>query len=451
MLKTYEILVVFISFILIVKSIRRLIWMSKSIYFIHLLFCFIFVLPIILDYLIGYPTYNTKYYGFILSYNDTATRFIYATYVLLSQLIMLLIGNIRINKKGKIYLLVDSKKAINKVKELSSTTDLDYNTKNYNRYVDFLLLFASIITVLLVLIFPISKEILWTYDWRNKGIIIEGQKYYSTIERLSYISIISGIIYILGKKRSIITKIIIPLFIFMTICTQGKRSILFFMILAIISYLFINVKLSKRKWIFILAIISAVGIVSYSIYIKVFYRGYSGFDSLYTTLRIDFFRDDTTKLVIYSLLNPNSIKILDYPGQSIITQIGALFPLQFLDVPVIGYNTYLTSALIGASYKYSAQNWMTTSIFDEMLANFSFFGFWIAPMVLGIFSKIADKQNCKIKPITISSLILLMMYSPSYILWYMQFWFIITLAEKVAKNKNIQLFNENDLYNRGLL
>lgn len=227
MLKTYEILVVFISFILIVKSIRRLIWMSKSIYFIHLLFCFIFVLPIILDYLIGYPTYNTKYYGFILSYNDTATRFIYATYVLLSQLIMLLIGNIRINKKGKIYLLVDSKKAINKVKELSSTTDLDYNTKNYNRYVDFLLLFASIITVLLVLIFPISKEILWTYDWRNKGIIIEGQKYYSTIERLSYISIISGIIYILGKKRSIITKIIIPLFIFMTICTQGDQVLIY--------------------------------------------------------------------------------------------------------------------------------------------------------------------------------------------------------------------------------
>jgi hypothetical protein len=141
-------------------------------------------------------------------------------------------------------------------------------------------------------------------------------------------------------------------------------------------------------------------------------------------------------MAIYSLLNPETIKILEYPGQSIITQIGSIFPLPFLGVQSIGYNSFLTAALSGVSLDISI-NWMTTSLFDEMLSNFGFFGFWISPVILGVFARIADKQNKELVPLTIAVVLLLLMYSPNYIMWFIQFWFTILLINRQFITKRV--------------
>lgn len=411
MLAIYEITIIIVSLFLIKQSIKKTLKTNNSIYIIHLLFCFVFVVPLILDYLLGYPNYSAKYYGFLISYNDPYTRFYYATYILTSQCIMLIIGRSKTKYKYKLF--------------VANAFSFEMNI-----YIDFILSFTAFITVLLVLVFPLSKSILWNFGWRDSEILLKGEKYYSTVERLSYISLSSALIFILKNKRSIITYVFYSILIYMLICIQSKRSIIFFIAAMIVSYLFFNTKMDKRKWIYCLGCISVIGLLLYSIYIKVVYRGYIGFENLYTTIRIDFFRDDTVKMVIYSLLNPEKMRILKYPGQSIITQIGTIFPLQFLKVPYMGYNSYLTSALIGTSVLDVSINWMTTSIFDEMIANFGFFGFWIAPTILGFMAKIANKQNNKLIIITISSVVLLIMYSLSYIMWYIQFWIGIIVIEK---------------------
>lgn len=437
MLEFYEIIVIIASIIMATNSVKNNLKTNRAIYIIHLLFFFVFVLPLLLDYAIGYPSYSGRLYGFSMSYNDTPTRYLYATYLLVSQCIMLIVGNSK---------LIFNKCNINsnqKVKKCINKKLLSFSNEN-NKYVDFVLFCASFITVALVLVFPMGKDILWNFGWRDLGVVIEGQKYYSTVEKLSYISVVSALIYLFSKKSRISIKIIFIALIYMSISVQAKRSIIFFVGVVILAYLLFNSNMNKKKWIYILGIISIIGVLYYSIYVKMNLRGYAGFENVYTTLRIDFFRDDTVKMVIYSLLNPNIINILEYPGQSIIMQIGSLFPLPFLGVPSIGYNYYLTSSLIGVSLDNNI-NWMTTSIFDEMLSNFGFFGFWIAPTVLSIFARIADKQSTKLIPITISVVMLLLMYSPSYIMWFIQFWLFIVIIERkfrVKKRNSINIKNK---------
>ncbi|MFS0864571.1 O-antigen polymerase [Fredinandcohnia sp. 179-A 10B2 NHS] len=425
MLEIYEVCVIIISIILAINSIKKTVKVDKTIYLVHLLFFFVFVLPLIMDYVFGFPSYSSLFYGFNISYNDAPTRYVYATYILLSQIIMLIVGNNRFRFSNKKYRSMHDLPRVNNIKNLHSSS---------NSMSDFLMFGASIITVVLVVVFPMSKEILWNFGWRDLGVSIVGQKYYSTVEKLSYISIVSAIIFLFKKQRKIITKVFFITIITMSICVQAKRSIIFFAGVLIISYLLFNTKMSNRKWIYLLGTFIIITFLLYSIYVKITYRDYIGFESIYTTLRIDFFRDDTVKMVIHSLLYPNTWQVLEYPGQSIITQIGSLFPLQFLHVPSMGYNSYLTSALIGVPVEKSI-NWMTTSIFDEMIANFGFLGFWIAPTILGIFAKIADRQNNRLIPITIAVIMLLMMYSPSYIMWFIQFWLLIVIVERVFRAK----------------
>lgn len=432
MLVFYEIFIITISVILMYISIKSTIKNRGIIYLVHLLFCFVYVVPIILDYLIGYPSYSSsRYYGFIISYRDELTRFLYSTFVLVSQIIILVVGGNKLNSKNQKYKIQNNSDAIQ---------DNPGFLKENNKYYVFLFWFASILTVALVLILPIQKNILLHFGWREQGTLIEGQKYYSTVERLSYISILSAIILLFNFKTNVISKGILVLLIILTMNVQAKRSILLFIAIVIFSILLFNAKMNRKKWVYVFGLFCLAIGVYYSIYIKITYRNYIRFETIYTTLRIDFFRDDTVKMVIYSLINPNEMKILQYPGQSIITQIGSLFPLQFLGVKVIGFNSYLTAALMRNSYVDPTVNWITTSIFDEMLANFGFLGIIIAATILGKIAKIADSQNRKLIPITVSVACLLLMYSPNYIMWFIQFWILVVVFDKLNIRKSIKLF-----------
>ncbi|HBI93265.1 MAG TPA: hypothetical protein DDY58_13085 [Terrisporobacter glycolicus] len=422
MLQIYEITVIILSIIIAIYSVKKSKRSNKSIYFIYLVFWFIYVLPLMCDLIIGKPNYGARFNGFRLSYDDEYTRFFYATYILVVQFIMLIVGN-------KKYVIIKSKVKYknDRLKEIKNTEYKD------NRIIENILLFFSILTVLLVIIFPVSKYILLDMSWRDSGKIIEGLNYYSTIERFSYISIVSCIICLFNKKYSMLLKVVLLIVLYMTICSESKRSIIFFAGVILIAYMIYNTEYKKRKNIYLLAYLGVIAAIMYSVYIKLEFRGYVNSSQLYTTMRIDFGRDDTVKLVIYSLLNPNKMKILDYPGQSIICQIGTIFPLQLLGVKSIGYNAFLTAALIGQPVERSI-NWMTTSILDETIANYGFWGFWIAPVIIGLMARVTDKLTREMIPITIGAIVLLLMYPISYIMWYLQFWLILMLiAQKCNK------------------
>lgn len=291
---------------------------------------------------------------------------------------------------------------------------------------------AASSTCVLVLIFPVPKEILFQFGWRDSESIVFSQnalKYYSTLERFSFISISAAILFIgYNKWNNILLKIFMVLLLYMSICVQSKRTIMALIAVSILAHLLFNSKKKNRKKILIMGVILFLLLIYYSIYIKTEFRNYSTFEMLYTTMRIDFGRDDVLKLVIYSFLNPDRINILDYFGQSFITQLGSIFPLSFLGVKTIGYNAFLTAGLIDMPLDPTI-NFMTTSIFDEFLANFGIIGFWIAPYIIGKLCVLADNQNKRLKSLTVSMILLLMMLPISFIMWFIQFWALMIFAE----------------------
>lgn len=124
------------------------------------------------------------------------------------------------------------------------------------------------------------------------------------------------------------------------------------------------------------------------------------------------------------------------------TQICFLFPLDFIigwlgiRLPKVGFNTYLTAALTGSTID-SGARWMTTSMGDEIIANFGFVGFIIFPLLLIYLIKKIDKMEGISQVFWLGGIVLMMMYSLNYIIYYLEFAVFIQLILKKYQKKNI--------------
>lgn len=130
--------------------------------------------------------------------------------------------------------------------------------------------------------------------------------------------------------------------------------------------------------------------------------------------------------------------VIEWPFQSYITEIMYLFPLDIingmlrLEVTSIGFNTYLTSTLVGASLS-EGLRWMTTSMIDEALANFSIVSFILIPLFLKRCSIYIDNSKPFVQVLLMSSLLLSFMYSFNYIVYFLQFVFLVIYIQKKYK------------------
>lgn len=420
----FDLFTIAISLILAIKNLRRI--RESTIYIIYFFFFFIYIVPLIMDYTLGFPEYffhwdaiynsYDKYAGFIESYKDETTRIIYDLFVIVIQ--FLLIPN-----KAKLIQKVECKE--------------ENNTVSSRLFI--ILFFFSILPIVFSLVVG-YYYIPFIYGWRENPILsmLQNDNYYSTIEKFTYIGIASSLICLLSPNKNFLFKLLMLCICYMNVSIESKRSIVFFTmaIFLLLKYKGFGKKINIFQLSFI-TILCVVGIVIYSLYIKTNIRGYSDADQLYTNIRIDLFRDDTARLVIYSLFS-NMKSVVEWPFQSYITEIMYLFPLDIingmlrLEITSIGFNTYLTSTLVGASLS-EGLRWMTTSMIDEALANFSIVSFILIPLFLKRCSIYIDNSKPFVQVLLMSSLLLSFMYSFNYIVYFLQFVFLIIYIQKKYK------------------
>lgn len=427
----FDIFTLIISTILFIKTIKKIGLSTR--YIFYYFFFIICVVPLYLDYIVGLPVYTSwllgsKNYGFILSYNDTLTRIIYDIFLIFYQYILL-------------YYKRDKEKELN-LRKNKSFSALDFSKKS-KKLVFIGLVFLAILPTVLVIILPLSNSILYTLEWREQNLFgASSSPYYIHVEKLSYLGVISSLLLLFinpkyySKKNSRFLFFLKPLWIifaFFNMCIESKRSILIFSLAIVVTYLINTIPRKKMFRVLIVSGFFVAFILLLSIYVKTTYRSYSVFDALYTTLRIDYFRDDTIKMSIYSLFN-DEIKILNFPFQSYIMQIGYIFPLDIFDVPRLGYNTFFTCALlnkpISAGYSYT-----TTSFIDELVANFGIIGLIISPFFSLSLSRLADKQDIILKVFIVACYVLLVMYPLCYITWFIETTVVLLIVSKFQVNK----------------
>ena len=431
MIVLFDILALIVSVCLMITNIKRI--RDGSRYIIFFLFWFIFVLPLLLDYIVGEPIYASlstpgRLFGFTVSAGDEATRIIYDIFIILTQMMIL---------KWRCKITFGHNKGIREQNNNVGTGIL------FSRKELHLVFFISSIAPLLCVVTG-RAMITYTFGWRelSLGQSILDQGNYSLFEKLSYIGVVASAFLLFWndneeqRRSNIARSIIAVLFLYSNVCVEGKRSILFF---ALIMCLMIQIYFPKGRYALIklalsLAAITVVVVVT-SIYVKTTFRGYSSFENLYTTFRVDLFRDDTVKMVIYSFLGKQIDPLLNWPFQSYITQLYSIFPLDILTgfgvihLPHIGFNVYLSATLAQQSIE-SGINFMTTSIADELIANFSYFGFlFLGPILVG-FARFIDQQSPFEKILWIGAVVLLMIYPLNYIAYYIEAAVIIHIILK---------------------
>ncbi|EOU1474193.1 O-antigen polymerase [Clostridium perfringens] len=379
---------IIITTILTYKSYKRIIdnrfsSFANFVLLIEYVFC---CLPILLNYLIGIPNYNTVYWykAFLPSMNNQMVAIIYDVYIGTSFIILYIYA-----------FYYDKYKSPKKLYRSMSN-----NTLLTNKFI----LIVVILSPIFYIIITGNLSFYKTYGLNsNRG--LTNESYNMLMSMLILLSLYAFCYYFFSKKITKASILGLIIYSFILGWIQGKRFI--FAVMGM-SYLFYYTrselsKKQKRKLKLFLPI-ALVLLMAFSYYYLVKIRPLSDtyFDSVYQMLRVDFGRDDVIKYVIY---NEFFIKnhILDYPGQSFLSTFLTFIPRSIWASKPYPHYMYLTASILNLPI-FNLPAGTTPSWFEMCLANLGYFGYFFGVISIPLICKGIDK--IKSIPIQMLSLIL---------------------------------------------
>lgn len=383
---------------------------SKTINIIYIVFYIFFVIPVILDIVIGRPNYYNSP-GFYLASRDEVTSIIYAIYISIIPLIW------RIFSKSK-----------------SDIFKISIARFNFN-IIHKILLNILAVSPIIGLLFSPDLSTYINYAASPRGLLsVEGSSYHILLSRLSLVSIIAIFLLLMIKKKIYLFSIVayFPL-IFFSVWIHGKRSIVMITIL-LFTYLLWNKKILRGFNLVIYGILIVTLFILFSNSYQTDFR-YSASSSknleyIYENFRIDYGRDDVTKLAIYAELNPNEVEILEYRFQSFLFSMTGFIPRSWWPEKPYPYDYYLTSAVELVNMQILPYK-MTSSILDESIANLSWLGMLIGPLIIFFICRIGDSTNsAMIRLLTILVASLLLAVQLISFIVYVIMWLILVIFNK---------------------
>lgn len=421
----FDIITVIVASILVFRNWHNFIYGSSR-YVVFLLFFIFYVFPLYLDLLVGIPNYGLD--GFRVSSRHFLTRVLYDLGLILSMFIILYCKH----KKRKNNSL------------LSTATPFKINA-----YVYIGMVLPAIVTVVVLREIPL----LYSFQWRELE-LFEMMNFYSYVEHLTYIGITCSIFVLFrtDKKLLSFSRLFGLVFLYINICIQGKRAILFFAVIniVILLYLLYRQKKQNNEKTLALALGSFVVVgllVGYMFVLNLTVKVGRGYDesdsnSIITSTRVDFLRDDRVRLAIFSETHSDTWPMLDYPVQTIIYDVMSIFPTNLifikLGIPYYSYQHYLTMCLDHTKFD-KDNHYMTPSIYAELISNFGILlGLLFMPLLCVWFSKTADKYRYPVNVIIICSFVLINMFSVEYVMFYLEFTIILCLFTNKNAEKNVQ-------------
>ena len=405
------------------KCLKRL--SNSSRYSILIIFSVLYAMPIALDLFYMANDYKSSMIGFVLSQNDYYSNIIYCIFVIFTVILL--------------YKRPIKKQPISRLYSGNDTSTLDYR----------ILIGVSILAPLYVIIVQNDINYLYAFNWRELH-LLDIPKNYLLLEKLTYLGVSSSVLLMLSKStNSVFVRLLAFLCLYANICIEGKRAILFFALINIALFIILYQPSYMRTkkaipTIGVIVLIFTYYMVSTSISTKV-ERGYqSGNEEMYTTLRIDFFRDDRVKMAIFSDLNPDKIQIGQYPFQSIISEVSYFEPINTLlgimHLPIAeqrnGYQTLFTAGLEGHKGVITPEvrescSYMTVSVFAELITNFGIlFGILLSPFLCLFFVKLIDTSGKELRFLLYNTFVLMNLFSIDYCILYIEFTFVFYYLKK---------------------
>lgn len=391
------------------KNIKNIVVSSRYIIY-YFFFCF-YILPLFLDYTIGFPKYVHDRRLFSLAEFDNISRIIYDFAIIYLQYILLYF-------KKKIF-----RRNVETI-SASKTTILN-----------FFYWFGLLSPIIFVFVYSMPLFITYVPMWRETGLRLNIDNYLYA-EKASYVAISSSIFLLFSgnnrSKVSFILKIAIICLTYISICIEGKRSVLFFLLLNLFVIVLPGIRNSNYfkfnvKKIFIIGILLTLIVfvlTNLSASVMSSRNVDDDFELRYMLQRIDYFRDDRARFVIYSMLHPNEVHLLNYPGETLWPFLSWTWPtnffFQYFQIPQSRFSVILSNALVGNMVIDNEVNFMTPDLYSELIANIGALAFVLYPFICLWFAKLADRNPYPFNALIIICFIALTMYSPSYVAYLLE-------------------------------
>jgi hypothetical protein len=352
---------------------------KDSILFVICIFYVFFGIPLILDVVRGMPSYTGRP-GFFLASRDTLTSIIYSIYVAVVPLF---------------WWLTRTK---SKISNMPNKNTMKFDTN------DFVKKYRSILLpTLFILLF--SPVILWCFAPEPQLYLIYGNtsargfseastEYHVYITLSIFISVLASCLLFMIKRSNLLLFFITCLFpfLFISVWLNGKRFIVF-LVIALFSYLLLNKGILRGKKLLVYSIFIVTVLGVYTNVYQTIYRAdsYTNQEVRYENFRLDFGRDDVTKMAIYAELDPD-LKVLEQRGQSVLFNTLFFIPRDVWENKPYPYPKYMTSAMF--LQEFQLWSWgVTTSIIDSAIADFSWLGLLLGPLFITMICHIGAKKN----------------------------------------------------------
>jgi len=403
------------SLLFIIKGERH------AIHFVMIVFFCFFAVHLMLDVILGKPDYATRI-GFFVASRDSTTSLIYCFYISIVPVIWWITGKKREfpnNNKNQSH---------------------DEKEKNY-QILKIMLRIVSISPMLIALFAP-NPLIYLQYAATAFGLEGAERDYHSAVETATSLSIFAAAMLLLLQKNKMMACFVsLAPWIFIAIWMNGKRYIVIMTIVLLLLVLWKKKALIGSRFI----IASLVVIIGFFVYSNA-YQSNVRFDNsdsrqfseVYENMRIDFGRDHVAKLVIYYELN--HLKVLEYRGQSIFFDLLMYVPRSMWEEKPLPYAKYLTSAVYFVEPKLWPYGY-TTSILEEAISNFGWFGMLLGPLFISFLCRLGD--SCRNNIVSILTIIISILFlavhlpafAPIFAIWIV----LVAVFRRKMKKKDLPL------------
>jgi hypothetical protein len=397
----------------------------------HFVFCGI---PLLLDVIYGKPEYF-KVSGYYNPSRDNLTCIIYCLYV--STVPMIWWWTARTNRNHK----------------TASCTDISepftYRTTKSPRINKLALAISFSLLILPILAWGLSPNpaLFNTYGAGAGGTEASASFLLSTEEYDFYTNIISpltqisllgaiGILALQTRFSLKVTLFILP-FLFISSWLNGKRNLPALTAFLVLSFFWSKGYLRGKRFVVACLLL----ILTFTLFNNFYqmqirdreFGNNTDQSQYYESLRLDYGRDHNIKLAIYAEFHPEKA-ILEYRGQSFFFYSTMYIPRKFWpETKPWNYSIYHTRA---ATEKLILDEWvMTTTILDEAIANFSWLGMLVAPLIVSLVCRIGDScKNSFVSTLTNLNAILFItlefgVFNPLFILWLLMV-FIVSFYKR---------------------
>ena len=373
----YNSLFLIITTVLIYKPAKRIVqYQSQTTADYVIVLVYIFnCIPVLLDLVIGVPQYMSWYSAFQESLTDEVTCLLYNAY----NVIVIMVLCHYAKKRSLMYSDDDSMSS-------SENTDSLVLSRWRTPVID-------IIFIILPLAYAYIKCGITVFvgyaTLSQRGV---NSDVVSNINQLIMVGLFFCTTRYFSKRRSYIATLGLITYSLLAIWINGKRYIIVtFLLMVFYLYQMRCIGEKKRANLKVVLPVLAIGLVAFSMYYILNVKITSTLDTVYSSLRIDFGRDDVTKFVINKVLLKGEA-ILEYPGQTFLSAIFMLVPRSIWPTKPYPHYRYLTAAIFGTTI-YNIPSGMTPSIFEMSICNFGWVGIISTIFVLICFCHFADQSS----------------------------------------------------------